>query len=109
MGLEDRFNAGDNPSDDNLPSHQFSYAMREYARGKMTRAEVLAAVNAWLEGPLTAQEQTDSGLIADLIDGAGSSANKMMKAVEIGDVMGLAEMGAPGYQTRAELKAKIGF
>ena len=109
MGLEERFGAGDNPSIDTIPVHQFSFALREYARGKMTRAQVLAAVNIWLEEPLTSAEQTDAGLIADLIDAVGGKNGKVVKALEIGDVLGLSELDTPGYETRAELKAKIGF
>ncbi len=109
MGLEDRFGASDNPSDDTIPVHQFSFALREYARGKMTRGEILTAVNGWVEMPLSASEQTDAGLLADLIDAIAGANGKVVKALEVGDVLGLAELNTAGYQTRAELKAKIGF
>lgn len=109
MGLEDRFGASDNPNDDTIPVHQFSFALREYARGKMTRSQILTAVNSWLNSPLTSEEQTDAGLIADLIDGIAGGNAKIIKAIEVGDVLGLAELDTIDYQTRAELKTKIGF
>jgi hypothetical protein len=110
MGLEDRFAASDAVTEDTIPAHQFSYLMREYIRGKVTAGEALAAINSWLETPLTSAEQSDLNVLRGLIDAEGPQILGMLaKAIEIGDVLGLMEMDTPDYQTRAEVKAKLGF
>jgi hypothetical protein len=114
MALEDRFHireeASPLPPGDQIPTHQFTFLLREYARGKITRAEALSAINGWVVNPLDTAEQGDLSAIADLIDAEGPQVGTMiLKAVEVGDVIGLGEIGTEGYATRAEIVAKIGF
>ena len=115
MGLEDRFNADDNLRDYTLPSHQFCYLLREYARGEVTLGEARDIMNGWLTSSpagtvLTAQEESDLVAIAGLIDAEGPQLMpKLNVAIMVGDVIGLSETGSLGYQTRAELKTRIGF
>jgi len=109
MALEDRFGASDAVTDDTIPAHQFSYLMREYVRGKVTAGEALVAINSWLEAPLTSAEQVDLNTLRGLIDAEGTVLGKFAKSMEIGDVLGLMETDTPDYQTRAEVKSKLGF
>jgi len=69
----------------------------------------IAILDAWMEVPLTTGEKSDLTALVDSIDAESSFARKLSRAIEVGDVLGLAESFTIGYQTRAELKGKLGF
>jgi hypothetical protein len=112
MGLEDRFAiAQETPYSGNDLVHALplSSLLREYARGNVTAGDALNAINAWVQTPLTTEEENDLDAIRTLIDAGANENSRVLIATQVGDVLVLGVVPTLGYTTRAELKAKIGF
>lgn len=78
-----------------LPVHQFQSAIRQYKRGNMTPAEIIAAFS------LTAQEQTELTGLKNQVD-----ANGLDYAQDVSDALELLEYG---IWTKAKAQAVLGL
>lgn len=84
-----------------IPLHQFSAAIREYIRGRMTRAEIIAAFE------LGAADLPGLDILLTRIDGA-TAAQKIGIGTAIDDVFMLCE-GRHKYSTETEWNTRVGL
>ena len=84
-----------------IPVHQFSAALREYIRGRVTRAQIIAAFN------LAASDLPGLDTFLTRIDGA-TAAQKIAIGSAIDDVCMLAE-GRQVYSTETEWNTRVGL
>jgi len=94
-----------------VPVHAFSALLRERARGRLTNTEALAEVNALLpaEDPLRPADTTEASALLTSITGAGNATAMLNRATLIDDAFLLAEAAAPGWNTPAKVRAKLGL
>lgn len=93
MGLWERLLNVEQPR---LPSHQFSSAMAEVARGQLTKNQVVNGLN------LSAGEATELNALASRFTGG------FLTRQEFEDVVLLAQYGVPSYQSVAAIKSRFG-
>jgi len=100
MSLLNRLTKSEDP---NIGLHGFNAAIREYARGAKTKAEIESAYSILSTDPQWAK-------IILLIDGQTGTA-KLLKAFEIGDVLELFEGrdSNPLYPTAASIATRFGL
>lgn len=85
-----------------LPMHQFAAALAEYARGRLTRAQLATAFD------LQGSEATQATALADAMDAKSGTTNKMLYSQEIADVAYFAEQPELGiYATKAAIKTRL--
>lgn len=84
-----------------IPIHQFSAAIREYMRGRMTRAEIISAFN------LLADDTPGLDAFLTRIDGA-TAAQKIAIGSAIDDICMLCE-GRHKYGTETEWNTRVGL
>lgn len=107
------------PSRGKIPIHVLQAVMAEWARGKITGAQALDALEAAALPRLTAAEQTEAQNIVNLVTNipitgsaaavADGKASRSLKIKEIEDVFYLMEIRAPLYSTPTEVRAKLGI
>lgn len=100
------------PLDDNvagtkIPVHAFQAVLAEFARGKLTGAQVQEIIAAVSGAPLAPGEATSAQAVMASI--TGSATAKLARVNEIDHVCLLAELGVPGYDTVAAVNAKLGI
>lgn len=89
-----------------IPIHQFQAIMAEFARNRLTGAQANTVIDAISGEPLTAGERTEATALTNTI--SGSATAKLARAKEIDDVLLLAESRAPGYDTPALVRTRLG-
>lgn len=89
-----------------IPVHSFQALMGEVARGRLTGAQAQAAIEALTGEPLDQAGVSEAQTLLGTV--SGTAAQKLARAKEIDDVLLLAEAGAPGYGTVAEIKTRLG-
>lgn len=94
--------------EDKLPVHQFTATLREFGRSRLTGAQAQAVVSAIGGAPLTAGEITEAQTLLATVTAAGNATARLARVVEIDDVLLLAERRAPGYDTPALIRTRLG-
>lgn len=90
-----------------IPVHQFCNLLGEFARGKITGAQANAAIVEMTGVALDAGEQTEATTLLATITGAATA--KLARAMEINDVLTLAENSLQQiYPTPAATKTRLG-
>lgn len=102
-----------------ISTHALSAIMGEWARGKLTGAQALNALETRGRERLTAAEQAEAQAIVNLVLNipvtgsaaaiADGKASRALKIKEFTDVFDAMDWGCPGYQTAAEVRAKLGI
>lgn len=94
-----------------LPVHPTSALMREVARGRITGAQAVTELDALLPAtdPLRPADKTEANLLLGQITSAGNVTAQLVVAGRIDDQFLLAESGAPGWNTPAKVRAKLGL
>lgn len=105
-GFVERF-MGWQEQDAKIPVHAGQAILAEFARGNLTGAQAQAAVVAVSGAPLTAAEITEAQALIGSI--TGTAAAKLARVSEIDHVLLLAEARAPGYDTPALVRARLGL
>lgn len=85
----------------NIPVHVFFSALVDYARGEMTRAQIVA----W--ATLDAEAEADLDVLCDEIDSRNAT-QKRVFAIELHSVLMLAEAEVK-YTTKAAFQATLGL
>ncbi len=104
MGLDDRLlptSAEVESGVQKIPHHQFAALLREYARTEATRQNLIDAFT------LVGTELTHIDLLLGAID-AQTGNGRLLKALEIEDVILLAERGIL-YPTKAAIRTRLGL
>ncbi len=91
---------------DKIPVHGFMATLAEYARGRLTGAQAQTIVNALSGSALSSSEVTEAQTL--LATFTGTATAKLARAVEVDNVLMLAEHHAPGYSTPAEVATRLG-
>jgi hypothetical protein len=101
MALLARLTNGEEPR---IGLHGFNSALREYARGQKSRADIESTYS------ISAADAQWAMLIG-LIDAQSGTTNKIIKAIEIGDVLLIREGkdSRPLYPTSASVAARFGL
>lgn len=99
--------------------HLLQAILAEWARGKITAAQALDALEAAGPPRLSAAEQTEAQNIVNLVTGiavsgsaaaiADGKASRALKIKEIEDVLYAMEQRVPLYSTPAEVRSKLGI
>lgn len=102
-----------------IPNHALAAIMGEWARAKLTGAQALDALQIRLAERLTAAEQAEAQAIVSLVTSipvsgsaaaiADGKASRALKITEITHVFDALDHGCAGYQTAAEVRAKLGI
>lgn len=87
-------------SGNKIPVHAFTAALRELARGAVTRAQLVSAFS------LDTEDQTDLDAIIATYQGLANDAAKKAYIVKIHDVFLLVESG---FYNEAKAKTELGF
>lgn len=93
---------------DKIPVHQFQATLAEFGRGRLTGQQAQTIINAISGSPLLADEVTDAQAPLTTITSASGAMAKLARVAEIDHVLMLAEALAPGYNTPALIKARLG-
>lgn len=88
-------------SGDRVPVHTMTAMLREYARGFVTRADMVVALGLGVGDT----PQLDAALAK--IDGAGATTNKLLMVMAFDDVCIMTE-GRVKYLTQADWNARVG-
>jgi hypothetical protein len=91
---------------DRLAVHLLDAAMVLYATGTYTRQQIVNALNAHLQTPLTSTELTDLSAIADTLDAQGTANAKVVYEQQ---VMGFSIAGEFGVIDEAQFRAGLGL
>lgn len=91
---------------DKIPVHSFVSVLGEFARGRITGAQAQAIVDDITGSPLSPSEVTEAQALLATITGTATA--KLARAREIDDVLLLGKARAPGYDTGAALKTRLG-
>lgn len=108
MGLYERILRLEEPR---LPVHAFQSVAAEWARGRITGTEANAIIGALTGAPLDATAQQEAVALVNTVPTGSTTANKADRALrlnEIDQVLLLADAKAPGYDTVAALKTRLG-
>lgn len=121
MPLYDRligFDDAGNPVDNKIGVHAFQSTAAEWARGKLTQAQANAIVTAMTGVGLSASEQSEAQTLVNTVTSipitgsataiADGRARRALRVQEIDQVLLLADIRAPGYDTPTAVKAKLG-
>jgi hypothetical protein len=90
-----------------VPVHSFVATLGEFARGRMTGAQAQAAIEAVSGEPLAPDEVTTAQGILASVTSAGNATARVLRAIEVNDVLLLGEAGA-AYTTPAAMADRIG-
>lgn len=104
MGLYERL-MGLDPVGPKLPVHQFQATLAEFGRGRLTGPQAQAVIDTFSD-PLTPAEVTEAQTLLATI--TGSATAKLARCVEIDQVLMLSEVHAPGYDTPAAVRTRLG-
>jgi hypothetical protein len=97
MGLEDG----------KPPIHSFQATLGEFARNRINGTQAQAIIAHSAEGiPLTAGEVTEAQALLATVTGSASA--RLARVAEIDHVLMLAERLAPGYDTAAAIRSRLG-
>lgn len=107
MALYERL-MGWTEADRKISVHQFTATMREFGRSRITGAQAQTVINAFSGEPLDAPSVTEAQALLATITSAGNATQRLARAREIDDVLLLAEVRAPGYDTPAQVRARLG-
>ena len=91
-----------------IPVHQFRATLAEFGRGRLTGAQAQAIISAVSGTPLTPSEVTEAQTLLATITSQTNATTKLARVTEIDDVLMLAEVRAPGYDTPALVKTRLG-
>jgi hypothetical protein len=89
-----------------IPVHQFQATLAEFGRNRLSGAQAQAVIEFVSGVPLDATATTEAQALLATVTGSASA--RMTRVVEIDHVLMLAEVGAPGYDTAALVKARLG-
>jgi hypothetical protein len=89
-----------------IPVHGFQATLAEFGRGQMTGAQAQTAIGFMSGEVLTPAEVTEAQTLLASI--SGNVTAKLARVVEIDHVLLLAEQRAPGYDTSAAVKVRLG-
>lgn len=107
MALYERL-MGWTEADRKIPVHQFTATMCEFGRSRLTGAQAQAIINAISGEPLDAASVTEATTLLATITSAGNATARLARAREIDDALLLAETRAPGYDTPALVRTRLG-
>jgi hypothetical protein len=108
MGLYERILRLEEPK---LPVHAFQSVAAEWARGNLTGAQANTIIGALTGVPLDATAVAEATALVATVPTGSTATNKADRALrlnEIDQVLLLADAKAPGYDTVAALKARLG-
>jgi len=86
--------------------HAFQATLGEFARGRLTGAQAQSLLASISGSPLAPDEVTEAQTL--LATFTGSATAKLARATEVDHVLLLAEGRAPGYDTPAAVKTRLG-
>jgi hypothetical protein len=89
-----------------IPVHQFQAALAEFGRNRLTGAQAQAIIEFTSGAPLDAAGVTEAQTLLGTVTGSASA--RLARVTEIDHVLLLAESKAPGYDTVALVKARLG-
>jgi hypothetical protein len=89
-----------------IPIHQFQAIFAEFGRSVINGAQAQTVINHVSGEPLTPAEAAEATTLLATV--TGSATNRLARVKVIDDVLLLAETGAPGYSTPAEVKTRLG-
>jgi len=89
-----------------MPVHQFVATLGEFGRGTITGAQAQAILVSVSGTPLSAEDITEAQALLATVTGTATA--KLARASLIDHVLLLAEAGAPGYDTPALVKTRLG-
>jgi hypothetical protein len=95
-----------------IPIHQFQSIAAEWARGQITGAQANTGITTVAGQGLDAAEQAEAQALVNTIPSGATTANKADRALrlsEIDQVLLLAEMRVPPYDTAAAVRARLGL
>ncbi len=110
MGLYERI-LGIDATNPKVPIHQLQAAMAEWARGNITGAQANAIIAAASGAPLTPAEVTEATTLVGTVPTGGTTANQAARALrllEIDQVLLIADLKAPPYDTAQAIKTRLG-
>jgi hypothetical protein len=93
-------------SGDKIPVHQFQATLAEFGRDRLTGAQAQSVIESVSGSPLDAAGVTEAQALLATV--SGSAAARLARVAEIDHVLMLAEIRAPGYDTAALVKARLG-
>jgi hypothetical protein len=93
---------------DKIPVHAFVALLGEFARGRLTGAQVQTSLGSVSGSPLAADEVTTAQGLITYVNGGGTAAVKLQRAGEVSDVLLLGESGA-AYTTPAAMATRLGI
>lgn len=93
-------------SGDKIPVHQFQATLAEFGRGRLTQAQAQAVIEFTSGSPLDAAGVTEAQTLLGTVTGSGTA--RLARVAEIDHVLMLAEVRAPGYDTVALVKTRLG-
>jgi len=107
---------GTDPDNPKIPIHQFQAVAAEWARGRITGAQAntiigIASRSVDEPAPLTAPEVVEAQTLVSSVPVGTTSAikaDRALRLLEIEQILNLADILAPGYDTEAALKTKLG-
>lgn len=108
MGLYERILRLEEPK---LPVHAFQAVAAEWARGQITGAQANTILEALTGAPLDATAQAEATALVNTVPTGATATNKADRALrlhEIDQILLLADAQAPGYDTVAALKTRLG-
>lgn len=108
MGLYDRILRIEEPR---IPVHAFQAVAAEWARGQITGAQANNIIQVLTGAPLDATAQAEAMTLVGTVPTGSTTANKADRALrlhEIDQILLLADARAPGYDTVAALKTRLG-
>lgn len=97
------------PSYPKLNLHLFRAILQERIEGNKTAIECLNALQAQLGVTLTGADITDLQAVMSLINAESTIPEKMAVAEQVYRVFIIAESGCSWYNSRALIKARLGF
>jgi hypothetical protein len=94
-----------------VPVHAFAALLREVARTRITGGVAVTELNGLLPAadPLRPADTSEAQLLLTSITGAGNATAQLNRAGVIDDGLLLAEHRAPGWDTPAKVRTKLGL
>ena len=108
MGLYERLLNQESPR---IPVHAFQAVAAEWARSELTGAQANAVIEALTGAPLDPTAQAEAQALVAAVPTGSTATNKADRALrihEIDQILLLADAQAPGYDTAAALKTRLG-
>jgi hypothetical protein len=92
---------------DKIPVHAFMALLCEFARGNLTGPQVQAALESVSTSPLAGDEVTTAQGILAYVNAGTNATQKVLRALEVNDVLLLGEGGA-AYTTPEAMATRLG-